>query len=32
MEKQKSILKTTLSDWMGEEEKVDDILVMNLRI
>ena len=32
MEEQKSILETTLSDWMGKEEQVDDILVMGVKV
>jgi len=31
MNEQKEILEKTLKDWMGEEEQVDDILVMGIR-
>ena len=32
MGEQKSILESTLQDWMGEEKQVDDILVMGVRL
>ena len=32
MEEQKSILEKTLKNWMGEEEQVDDILVMGVKV
>lgn len=32
MEQQKEILKTTLYDWMGNNDQVDDILVIGIRI
>ena len=32
MQEQKSILETTLKDWRGKEEQVDDILVMGVRV
>lgn len=32
MEEQKEILNTTIEDWMGKVEQIDDILVMGMRI
>jgi len=32
MEEQKSILETTLNEWKGDLEQVDDILVMGIRV
>ncbi len=32
MNEQKDILISTLKEWMGEEEQVDDILVIGIRI
>ena len=32
MGKQRNILEKTLSDWMGKEEQVDDILVIGVRV
>ena len=32
MQEQKSILETTLKDWRGKEEQVDDILVIGVKI
>jgi hypothetical protein len=32
LEAQKMIIETTLSDWMGNMEQVDDILVMGIRV
>jgi hypothetical protein len=32
MEEQKDILDTTIKEWMGSVEQIDDILVMGLRI
>ena len=32
MEEQREILNTTIEDWMGQVEQIDDILVMGMRI
>jgi serine phosphatase RsbU (regulator of sigma subunit) len=32
LEAQKTIIETTLTDWMGSMEQVDDILVMGIRV
>ena len=32
LETQKTIIETTLADWMGNMEQVDDILVMGIRV
>lgn len=32
MKEQSEILDTTLKDWQGEEDQIDDILVMGVRI
>ncbi|HIO72743.1 MAG TPA: hypothetical protein EYN38_06510, partial [Flavobacteriales bacterium] len=31
MEKQKTILETTMAEWKGDIEQIDDILVMGVR-
>ena len=31
MEEQKSILETTMNEWIGEEDQIDDMLVMGVR-
>ena len=32
MPDQKEILEKTLSDWMGDHEQIDDILVVGVRV